>query len=220
MGGQSDENQSTELQVEKQNTTVIPKRLKYSRGSELISFNKNNLDMMLQDLNDSISRRGFKVSSDGHQLVAMNTNINEEINVSQQVQPPCPFVTTRYFDTMVVTGTNTDPDGVVQIVMDCAKLFCEALLIQDRVILLEEEIRVLKKRQISVWSNCKRSICDHYPYEQLRSEDKELFFNTALLGKSFIPNLIHARALAQLLESNDTHTTLVFMEYLDWIYFL
>ena len=205
MGGQSDENQSTELQVEKQNTTVIPKRLKYSRGSELIRFNKNNLNMMLQDLNDSISRRGFKVSSDGHQLVAMNTNIDEEINVSQQVQPPCPFVTTRYFDTMVVTGTNTDPDGVVQIVMDCAKQFCEALLIQERVILLEEEIRVLKKRQISVWSNCKRSICDHYPYEQLRSEDKELFFNTALLGKSFIPNLIHARALAQLLESNDTH---------------
>ena len=129
--GQSDENQLTELQLEEQNTTEISKGRKKSRGTELIRFNKNNLDLMLKDLNNSISRRGFKVSSDGHRLMALNTNIEEEVTVSQQVQPPCPFVTTGYFNTMVSTGSNTDPDGVVQIVMDCAKQFCEALMIQD-----------------------------------------------------------------------------------------
>jgi hypothetical protein len=147
LAGQSDE---TELQLEKQNATEISKRRKRNRGTELIMFNKNNLDLMLQDLNYSISRRGFKVSSDGYRLEALNTNIDEEVTVSQQVHPPCPFVTTGYFNTMVSTGSNTDPDGVVQFVMDCAKQFCETLMIQDRVILLEEEVRMLKARQSSV----------------------------------------------------------------------
>ena len=40
-----------------------------------------------------------------------------------------------------------------------------------------------------------------YPYPSLTSEDKELFFNTALLGKLFIPSLIHARSLLQLIAS-------------------
>ena len=78
-------------------------------------------------------------------------------------------------------------------------------MIQERVMLLEEEVRTLKARQQSVWAKCKKMICDTYPYKQLRSEDKKLFFNTALLGKSFVLNLIQARALAQLLDSNDTH---------------
>jgi hypothetical protein len=43
-------------------------------------------------------------------------------------------------------------------------------------------------------------ILKEYPHPSLTREDKELFFNTALLGKSFIPSLIHARALRQLID--------------------
>ena len=47
---------------------------------------------------------------------------------------------------------------------------------------------------------------EKYPHDFIRLEDKELFFNTALIGKDFIPNLIQARALKQLIEYHPTLT--------------
>ena len=166
---------------------------------------------MLTSLNNSISRRGFKVTQNGLSIEYVNKN-NETDNIptdfvlgsnsssssslsriTSATLATCPFVTTDYYDKIVATEDNST--SVNRLMMKCANYFCDAFVVQDKVADLERQIRDLKEKQKFLWTQCKDMILKEYPHPSLTREDKELFFNTALPSKSFIPSLIHARAL-------------------------
>ena len=170
----------------------------------IIPFNRN-LDEMIQNLKNSIEGRGFRVSKDGIRI-ELSTDIivdpnYEDLNQEVVISTSGPLSTKIYFDQVVSNQVNTNP--VMSLVRKCADSFCEALSIQDNIVDLQQKILVLREKQKNIWQRCKDTIISEYPHPQLRAEDKELFFNIALLGKSFVPNLIQARALEQLIEFYD-----------------
>ena len=165
---EGDQNESTEEQIEQQHGTQIILKQK-QRDNAIVPFNKD-LDVMLTSLNNSISRRGFKVTQDGLHIEYVNKNNEAEVSanrtpafptdivlssntsssssysrITTATLPTCPFVTTDYYDKIVATDDNST--NVNRLMMKCANYFCDALVVQEKVVDLERQIRELKQKQ-------------------------------------------------------------------------
>ena len=171
-----------------------------------------DLEILMTNINNSVSRRGLKVSLDGRRLESYDEallidNDGKQIELSSEQLVDGPFTTEDYFDSI---GQEPDPSvvdkDVISLVKKCAASFCDAYKCQEQIEDLQARIKALRDKQVKVWVECKKIIMEKYPHDFLRLEDKELFFNTALIGKDFIPNLIQARALKQLIEYHPTLT--------------
>ena len=173
-------------------------------------FTGFDLDIMLTNINNSVTRRGLRVSLDGRRIEAWNEGFEtqqvlESSNlVGAPILPVSPFLNSDYIDTVDLKIDN-DKD-VISMVKKCASFFCEAYKYQDQIEDLKARIALMRDKQVKVWVDCKKLIMEQYPHDFLHAEDKELFFNTALLGKDFIPQLIQARALQQLIKYESQST--------------
>ena len=161
---------------------------------------------MLTSLNNSISRRGFKVTQDGLHIEYVNKNNEAEVSdnrreVSDNRTPAVPTdivlssntsssssysrITTATLPTCPfvttdyydkIVATDDNSTNVNRLMMKCANYFCDALFVQEKVVDLERQIHELKQKQNNIWGKCKDLILKEYPYRSLTSEDKELCF--------------------------------------------